>query len=200
MAGFGRISAQPLYGVEVTPELVEMDDNGCYAKLMLHFYLTVGNEYVKQKDKRTLDKLTENTNGKLFKPDVNKKLLSLKIHALKLLGIERFFDSTAEFSSQSLSEWFEAINNPLTRSQIKDVLNITIHPEKDTAIGVAQRLLALLGLKLEFKHHAGGRGNKHRVYSGCDLNLGGRQEIFAVWLEREQKFKEAILNSQCIAS
>ena len=80
-----------------------MDDRGCYPKLMLHFYLTVGNEYLNNKDKRSLDKLTENSGGKLFKPDVNKRLLSLKIHSLKLLGIQQFFDRNAEFSSLNYS-------------------------------------------------------------------------------------------------
>ena len=64
---------------------------------------------------------------------------------------------------------------------------MTIHPENDTPIGVAQRLLALLDLQLEFKCWRGGRKNKHRVYSGCNVNRDGRNEVFESWLLREEQ-------------
>ena len=181
----GKLSKR--YGVEVTPELVEKDDRGWFPKLQLHFYLTLGNKYLAQRDKRSLNKLTELSNGKAFKPDVNKSLISIKIEALKKIGIEQFFDPHAEFSSQSLKEWFDKLNNPLTRGQIKTIFGTTIHPEKDTPIGVAQRFLAMLDLKLEFKWWRGGRKNKHRIYSGCNVNPDGRDKVFEMWLSQDEQ-------------
>ena len=37
--------------------------------------------------------------GKVFKPDVNKRLLSLEIDALEVLGMRQFFDAGAEFTN-----------------------------------------------------------------------------------------------------
>ncbi len=181
----GKLSKR--YGVEVTPELVEKDERGWFPKLQLHFYLTKGNKYLANRDKRSLNKLTELSNGKAFKPDVNKSLISVKIEAFKKIGIEQFLDPKAEFTSESLQEWFDWLNNPLTRGQIKTILGMGIHPENDTPIGVAQRLLDILDLKLEFKCWRGGRKNKHRVYSGCNVNRDGRNEIFDIWLLRDEE-------------
>jgi hypothetical protein len=41
---------EKIYGIEVTSELVEKDDKGWYCQLQLHYYLTVGNIYLAQRD------------------------------------------------------------------------------------------------------------------------------------------------------
>ncbi len=127
----GKISKR--YGVEVTPELVSLDAAGWYPKLLLHYYLTLGKSHLKERDRRSLSKMSEAGGGKVFKPDVNKRLLSLEIHALEVLGMRQFFDAGAEFTNASLLEWFERINNPLTRNQVRSVLGVNIHPERDSA-------------------------------------------------------------------
>jgi shikimate kinase len=179
------------YGVEVTPELVEKDDHGWYAQLQLHYYLTVGNIYLAQRDRRSLAKIKEQGNGKAFQVDINKQQLSTKIKALQFIGIEQFFDQEAEFSQDSLADWLELVI--LLRFDIQAILGVSINPERDTAIAVAQRLLKNLGLKLEFKYWRGDRSNKQRIYSGCNLNgdypsgtlRDQREEIFEIWLSRE---------------
>jgi len=40
------------YEVEVTPELVEKDDDGWYPQLRLHYYLTVGRQFLASRDSR----------------------------------------------------------------------------------------------------------------------------------------------------
>ena len=40
------------YGIEVTPELLEKDDRGWYTQLRLRYYLTVGNQYLAQQERR----------------------------------------------------------------------------------------------------------------------------------------------------
>nr|MDJ0728215.1 DUF3854 domain-containing protein [Prochloraceae cyanobacterium] len=174
------------YDVEVTPELVERDDQGWYAKLRLHYYLTVGEQFLAQRDQKKIISLMEDT-GKAFKPDINQQSLSAIVYALKLLNIEQFFDANGIFSKFTLKDWFERLNNPMTRGQIKTILGIKINPLKDTPIAVANRILKLLGLKLECIGSTGGRKNKHRIYSGCKLNADGRDLIFAQWLKRDKQ-------------
>ncbi len=173
------------YGIEVTPELVEKDDKGWYNQLKLHYYLTIGNIYLAQRDKRSLSKLTENSNGKAFKPDVNKRTLSAKVKALQIINIEQFLDPEARFTSNSLADWFDLVKQYWY--EIKILLGVNINCEKDSAITVAQRILSKLGLKLDYLHWRGSRKSKQRVYGGCKLDVDGRAAIFANWLARDKK-------------
>jgi hypothetical protein len=171
---------------DVSPELVKKDDDGWYPKLRLHYFLTVGKIYLLERDRRSLSKMKENGNGKVWKPDVNSRQLSAEIETLKLINIEQFFDQTREFTSDSLKEWLEQLI--LWRHDLKTVLGMSINPERDTPIAVAQRLLGLLGLKMECIGQRGGRSEKRpRVYRGCNINPDDRQAIFERWLERDAK-------------
>lgn len=181
-----------LYGVEVTPLLVQKDENGWYPQLQLHYYLSVGAAYLAERDKRSLralakpsplTKIKEQGNGKAFKPDLNKKQLSAQVEALKLIGIRQFLNPETEFTKDNLVDWLE---NVIThRHHLKTILGVAVNPEKDSAIAVAQRLLKKLGLKLEFKHQIRIKGKPTRVYSGCQLDLDGRSQVFEYWLSKE---------------
>ncbi|MDJ0902204.1 MAG: DUF3854 domain-containing protein [Xenococcus sp. MO_188.B8] len=173
------------YGVSVTPDLVEKDDRGWYPQLQLHYYLTIGNAYLAQRDRRSLAKISEQGDGKAFKPDINKRQLSAKIKALQIIQVEQFFDPEAEFTKETLTEWLDFVIDH--RFDIKSILGVSINPDKDSAIAVAQRILKKLGLKLEFKCWRGDRSSKQRIYSGCNLNPDERERVFDNWLAREEK-------------
>lgn len=174
------------YGTEVTPELVEKDDKGWYPKLQLQYYMTLGNNYLAQRDRRTLSQIQKQGKGKAFKPDINKRQLSSKVKALKVIGMEQFLDSNTEFTKDSLDNWFKEKILPF-RSNIKTILGISINPEKDSAIAVAQRILKQkLGLQLDLKHQVRRNGKRVRVYGGCNLNLDHRSIVFDNWLERDK--------------
>lgn len=177
------------YQVDVTPELVEKDDKGWYRKLQLHYYLTVGERFLPGRDKKKLSTLMEE-GGSLFKPDINKQCLGAIVYALKALNIEQFFDESAIFSKHSLKDWFEVLNNPMTRGQIRTILGVTINAQKDTPIAVANRILKLLGLKLELTGSTGGRENKHRIYKGCRINPDERDKVFAKWFDRDSQLED----------
>jgi hypothetical protein len=133
--------------------------------------------------------MSELGNGELFKPDVNSSLLSVKIGVLRLLNISQFLDLQQEFTSNSLAHWFEEISKPIPRSQIKSILGMSINPEKDTAIGVAQRLLGLMGLKMtclgRFNEKKDSQTqNRQRVYRLLTSEPDGRNAIFERWLDK----------------
>jgi len=172
------------YGVEVTPKLVESDDKGLYPQLQLHYYLSVGKAKLAERDEDSLYQLSQQGNGKVFAPDLNKKQLSAKIKALRIINIQQFFDSEAEFSKDSLFKWFNDLLIPL-RFDLKSILGVTINPGRDSPIAVAQRFLKQMGLKLEFKRWRGDRKNKRRIYKGCNLNPDRRSQIFDYWLSNE---------------
>ena len=175
-----------LYGDGVvTPELVEKDDKGWYAKLRLHYYLTVGAEFLTERDKRRLLKMIKAGEGSVFKPDVNKQLRGAKTKTLEIINLTQFLDPEREFTSESLAEWQKTLISQ--RYDILTLTGISISPDKnETPIQLAQRILSqLFGLKLECIGKRGERSNQIRVYRGCSPNPDGRQEIFERWWERD---------------
>ncbi|MDJ0717465.1 MAG: DUF3854 domain-containing protein, partial [Prochloraceae cyanobacterium] len=97
------------YGdIEVTPELVEKDDNGWHAKIQLHYYLTIGNQFLAARDAAKLKELTKDTN-KAFKPDVNKQQLAIRVNGLEIIGIKQFFKPGAVFSDRTLRNWLKLV-------------------------------------------------------------------------------------------
>ena len=174
-----------LYGDEITPLLVEKDDKGWYAKLRLHYYLTVGAEFLTERDKRRFLKMVKAGEGSVFKPDVNKQLRGAKTKTLEIINLTQFLDPEREFTSESLADWQKTLISQ--RYDILTLTGISISPDKnETPIQLAQRILSqLFGLKLECIGKRGERSNQIRVYRGCSPNPDGRQEIFERWLERD---------------
>ncbi len=167
----------------VTPDLVRKDDDGWYKQTKLHYYLMIDRLELMDKEKSKLDEFLTEGDGQLFKPDINKTLISLKIAALDGLGIQRFFDREALFTSDDLAEWFAQINTLAVRAQIKLILGIKINPDRDTPMAVVQRILGLMGLRCEFAGWHRIDGKAKRFYRGCDQNPDGRQEVFSRWLK-----------------
>jgi hypothetical protein len=166
---------------DVTPDLVKADDQGLYGQLQLHYYLTVGNSYLKRRDTQKAAKLSHE--NKVFTPDFNHAALSAKVRAMQAVNIEQFLDGDRLFTSESLQEWFDGLLS--CRQDVKLYLNQTIHPDKDTPIGVAQRLLGTIGLKLTCVERRRVKGKITRFYQMTDLNPNDRANIFARWLERD---------------
>ena len=171
------------YGIEVTPKLVENDDKGWHSKLVLQYYFTDGQQYLAKQDLNSLNKILESPQGKAFIPDINKTQLSIKIKALEMIGIRQFFNPEAEFSKDSLEEWYQNVLQ--YRSDIKSILGVNINPNHDSVIAVAQRFLGQFGLHLEYKHQIRINGKPTRIYQGCNLNPDERLQVFQYWLEQD---------------
>jgi len=181
-----RARIERTYGINLTDELITKDDEGWYPQLRLHYYLTIGNDFLADRDQKKLNDSLEHGEGKIFKPDLNKKTLSSKIKLLKLLDVEQFFDPEKEFTSVDLADWLERLQSPAFMSQIKSILGFSLSM-KDTPISFAQRLLGLLGLRLSYvAHRRLADGSRRRGYRGCDPLADGRGEVFDLWIERDQ--------------
>jgi len=165
---------------EVTPDLVREDGKGLYGKLQLHYFMGVGSIFLKARDTKKVAKLAHN--NKTFTPDLNRTALSVEVRVLKGL-VERFF-SGETFTNASLEAWYQDFVLACRRD-IKTYLNQTINPEKDTPMGVAQRLLGLLGLKMECTERKRVNGKIVRFYALTNPNPDGREDIFARWFNRD---------------
>lgn len=167
---------------EVTPDLVTRDDEGLYGQLQLRYYLTIGRQFVVDRDVKRVGKLTAQT-GEAFTPDINSACYSAKVRTLEIINVGQFLTGDS-FTSESLQDWFETICQ--YRHEIKTILNQTINPEKDTGIGVAQRLLGLMGLKMTCCRRRVG-GVITRFYSLTQQPGDRSQAFMGRWFERDSQ-------------
>ena len=169
------------YGCEVTPDLVEQDDDGLNSKLRLQYYLTLGKEHLPARDEASIKSL-RNGHRELFKPDVNKSTLALKVAVFEQFGILDFLNFDREYSSSDLTGWYGSVI-PFKRD-INTILGFKIdrHPVK-----ALNQFLNKLGYQLE----QSSRKNGVRFYSLANgFRSINRDEIFDYWLSKEQSEQE----------
>lgn len=175
-----KYSLEQKYGVEITPNLIMLDDEGYYPALRLHYFLTVGKQFLSQRDQKGGEKIQED--GAAWLPDFNKGQLGLAVNALEKLGVLDFI-AAAELrgTDEAVIQLAKAALS--VRWQIRTILKIKLN-ENDSPIVILRQLLGKIGLKLEYLKRDGS-GDRARVYkvAGCD---DGRDQIFQNWLASER--------------
>jgi hypothetical protein len=78
------------YEIDVTPDLVEKDDNGWYPQLRMHYYLTLGREFLTNRDAKRAAAQLEAGENSLWKPDFNKGQLLPAVLLLENLNLLQF--------------------------------------------------------------------------------------------------------------
>ena len=168
---------------DITHDLIIKDDDGWYPQIQLHYYLSIGRQHLKGRDTAKLKKLSPD--GFMpFVPDVNRSCLSLKISVLDAINVQQFFGEDKTFTSADLAGWHEKLLQ--CRRDVKEYLGISINL-KSTPIQTAQRLLGLLGMKLNYIDRARIDGTPIRRYSGVDCNVDERQSVMDRWLDRDNR-------------
>ena len=174
--------------VPITPELVAKDDEGWYAKILSHYYLTVGRQHLIERDSRQIRAIAHHTKNRLWLPDFNRSLLSTSLRLLETLIIGLLKPGIQYKGSDPNIKLIAELAHANKR-ELKTFLGLTI-VESDTSIKIAQKLLSLLGLKLTYIGRLGSREQRERVYMFEFCN-DGREEIFASWLRRDSAFRQA---------
>ncbi len=172
------------YEIDVTPNLVEKDDDGWYPQLRMHYYLTLGREYLINRDAKRAKAQLEAGENSVWKPDFNKgqmlsavmllenlNLLQLLTPGVMLRGTD---DKMQELKALAVQH----------RHVLKNYLAVTIC-EKHTPIAIAQKLLAKIDLKLDYVGRLGARENRQCVYQFVPPN-DDRDLIFRQWLSRDE--------------
>jgi len=193
---FAKKKLSDRYLIPVTPQLVKQDMDGIYSKLRLHYYLTVGAEYLSDRDKASVETLLGDDNL-LFAPDANKWLLAGKIALLHKIGLPDFLanvgndeltnrDSRAiEFNQKLISDFYRF---PLLRhfglkidTKAKPLTNI------ESVLGRIGRILTKDEEKKRQKK-AGG----YQIRAISDLESA----IFENWLRRDLHKKNDTSNPE----
>jgi hypothetical protein len=175
---------QRRYPIPITPELKIKDDEGWYAQLRLHYYLTHDPAFVRLRDLKEWQGHLDRGDGKVALQDV--RLLTAQVETFKVLGVLNFLDSERQIRASDPDVEQLCYHANQYRHDIKTVLNLTIS-EKMTPIEVVQTLLSKLGLKLTCVGRdvaSDGRRGGVRVYQ-YQLLENERDHIFAEWQQRD---------------
>ncbi|MHC5939299.1 hypothetical protein [Nostoc sp.] len=181
------------YEIEVTPDLVEKDDNGWYPQLRMHYYLTLGREFLNNRDAKRAKAQLEAGQNSIWKPDFNKGQMLSSVLLLEELNLLQLLTPGERLrSSDEAMQEFKTLALK-HRYVIKNYLNVSIS-EKLTPIamaspaaGIAQKLLAKIDLKLNYVGRLGKRENRECVYQFVAPD-DERDSIFGQWLNRDELF------------
>ena len=180
------------YEVDVTPDLVEKDDNGWYPQLRMHYYLTLGREFLTNRDAKRAKSILELGENSVWKPDFNKGQLLPAVLLLENLNLLQFLtpDVQLRSSDEKMLE-FKALA-VTHRHIIKNYLNVSIS-EKLTPVAIAQKLLAKIDFKLNYVGRLGKRENRECVYQFVAPD-DQRDSIFGQWLNRDKAFQNELVS------
>lgn len=174
------------YGIEVTPELVQKDDQGWYQKLRLHYFLTVGRPFLADRDTKIARLLLNQGQGSLFLPDFNGSQLGAIIGTYDILGIPILLgDRQRELcpiDSDLVALAELAIAN---RGDIKTIVGIGI-AQNASPITILRRFLDKLGFGLGLIKTTTVNKKRVRIYQ-IIAPQDERAQIFQAWLQRDRQ-------------
>src|SRR5919199_1072055 len=178
------------YGIPVTAQLVAKDDEGWYQKLLLHYFLTLGRDYLAQRDAAFARRLIELGGGSIFLPDFNRSQLGAAIGTMELLGIPVLLQQTGR-ELRSTDEDLRAMARLAlsSRASIKTTLGIGLAPNT-TPITIIRRLLDKIGYGLTCIGRDGKSSNRVRVYQVVNPK-DGRFEVFQQWIAQSPQLLDS---------
>ena len=162
------------YGIEVTSDLLKLDDDGYYPQLRLHYFLSLGNQFLGDKESKKAEKMKEHQTA--FIPDVLGGALLSKVKILEVLGIKEIINLPSFTKNHPALSKLQAM--------IKENL-YSLHPyigyvkADKSPIPALRQILKMIGLKLKEIGRVG-TGTRDRVYSVVGLD-DGRDVIFNSW-------------------
>lgn len=189
-------------GVDVNTDIYLRDCAGWYPKLKLHYYLTVGQCYLKERDRFKRDELVRDGQG--WTPDLNRNLLSLQVRLFNFLEFPELLTSKKDRDWKSSDSDLIAFKNRVIANQgvVRQVLRFSVK-DSMTPIQIVRLFLNAVGVNLDSVGKQGKRGQQERAYRLKTINdyrtedaagmLGhafalddGRDMIFEQWLERDE--------------
>jgi hypothetical protein len=201
---------QQRYAAPPTADVILKDWDGWYPHLRLHYYLTVGNQYLGDRDGKRFGDISQS--GRSWLPDTNRVLLSNKVRALKVLGVDQLFDPSVDWTEDS-PEIQEIVKKALAcANDIKLFLGVKVTPKSQPMALVQEILNQALGFRLEPPPKgepqvvekgvdSEGKRQRARIYKFICPN--DRREVFDRWLLRDaeaaERKTENVSNSEQMA-
>jgi hypothetical protein len=182
------------YLTEPTADIVLKDWNGWYHGLQLHYYLTVGRQYLSNRDGKKFAEFS--TDGRSWLPDSNRALLSNKVKALEVLGIGKLLNPGVDWTAHSLEVQQIVEKALLCAKDIKLFLGVTVSPNNSPMAIVQEILYQTMGFKLtpppkgepqvvEKGIDSQGKRQRARIYNFVPPS--DRGEVFDRWLLKDKE-------------
>jgi hypothetical protein len=175
------------YGIPVDDELIELDDEQYHDKIKLHFYLTLGAEFLRDKEKQQLERRFEQRETWL--PTIFQGMFSTKVAFLQRLHVLELLDPEKQWDHDDPLINRVATTCRANAEAIRTVLKFTAS-ERMSDIQIVQMLLSKIGTRLTCIKRPGSGNGRKRVYVWEGFQ-DPREAIYAIWIEREhQRLRE----------
>ncbi len=175
------------YGIAVTSDVINKDDQGWYEQLRIHYFLTVGRPYLIGRDALIARRLMEQGQGNIFAPDFNRSQLGAIIGIMELLGIPALLKNpkrdlkNTDADLQTIAEI--ALKD---RNAIKTIIGIGL-AKNSSPITILRRFLDKIGYRLTCVRSQSEGKKRIRVYHLVDPQ-DNREEILQHWLKLEGQY------------
>lgn len=181
-----KYELQQRYHLPVTSALVSLDDDGWYQKIRLHYFLTIGRQFLADRDTKVAQKLIAQGNGSLFFPDFNSSQLGVTVGIMELLGIPILLNDLERELRNSDSDLQALAKIALNhRQEIKTAMGIGL-AINSSPIMIIRRFLEKIDYKLNCLRSETCHKNKKRirVYQ-IAIPEDERKEVFYNWLKQD---------------
>jgi hypothetical protein len=174
------------YGLEVTPELVQKDDQGWYQKLRWHYFLTVGRSFLGDRDAKIARLLLNQGQGSLFLPDFNGSQLGAVIGTYDIMGLPILLHHPERELCPIDKDLVALADLALAnRDDIKTVVGIGL-AKNASPITILRRFLEKIGFGVKLVKTKTVNKKRVRVYQiVCPQD--GREAVFQAWLNGDRQ-------------
>ncbi|MDJ0844035.1 plasmid replication protein, CyRepA1 family [Crocosphaera sp.] len=180
-----KYDLQRRYCIPVTPQLVALDNEGWYQKIRTHYFLTIGRNYLADRDAIVAKKLIEQGQGSIFLPDFNSSQFGAIIGTMEVLGIPVLLKSInrklINVDADLIDMAVLATNN---RKDIKTIMGIGL-AKNASPITIIKRLLDKIGYNLICCGTKTINKKRVRLYQIVTPN-DDREKVFQQWLLKDQ--------------
>ncbi|MBA2748561.1 MAG: DUF3854 domain-containing protein, partial [Tatlockia sp.] len=180
------------YLIQPTADLVLKDADGWYPKVRLHYYLTVGKQYLSNRDGKKFADIS--VDGRSWIPDTNRVLLSNKVKALEALGVDKLLTPGVDWTADSLEVQQIFEKALICAKDIKLFLGVAVRANNSPMAIVQELLNQTVGFKLSqppkgetqfIEKGIDSQGKRERVRIYNFICPDDRGEVFDRWLLRD---------------
>ncbi|UOO11427.1 MULTISPECIES: plasmid replication protein, CyRepA1 family [unclassified Synechocystis] len=174
------------YGIPVTADLVQKDDQNWYQKLRWHYFLTVGRPFLGDRDAKIARLLLDQGQGSLFLPDFNGSQLGAIIGTYDIIGIPILL-AHPQRELCALDEDLIALGKLAlaNRDDIKTVVGIGL-AKNASPITIVRRFLEKLGFGIQLTRTKTVEKKRVRIYQ-ITCPQDGREKVFQAWLQGDRQ-------------
>lgn len=179
---------------KITRELIGLDREGYYPKLLLRFWLSVGVDMAMKRDKRVLAKYAQKNDNQGYAIDFNRQSLSTQTVLLHHIGLDKVIDDILNIQSREIlilllsmqvnPIWFKCIDinklgGLITETDVIPYLSFKDSPmikmafkqvldidldKNHTPIQLLRMILKRIGYNIQKGSRLGSRGDRKRYY------------------------------------